>query len=41
MFDRHAGAGGSYIEPVIAGIGHTPFIEKPAEFMRVFLPRIS
>lgn len=41
VLGRYAEAGGSYVEHVIEDTGHTPFIEKPAEFMRVFLPRIG
>jgi pimeloyl-ACP methyl ester carboxylesterase len=33
MLDRYAEAGGSYQEVVIADAGHSPHIEKPAEFL--------
>lgn len=32
VLDRYATAGGSYDEIVIADAGHSPHIEKPAEF---------
>ena len=36
VLTRYASAGGSYQEAVIADAGHTPFLERPTEFMRVF-----
>ena len=32
VLDRYAAAGGTYDEVVVAGTGHSPHIEKPAEF---------
>lgn len=32
----YAAAGGSYREVAIADTGHSPFLEKPAEFMAAF-----
>lgn len=32
VLDRYAAAGGAYDEVVIAGAGHSPHIERPAEF---------
>ncbi|MFT3766095.1 MAG: alpha/beta hydrolase [Minicystis sp.] len=34
VLDRYASAGGRYREVVIADAGHTPYVEKPEEFMR-------
>lgn len=36
VLDRYAAAGGSYREVRIADTGHSPFLEKPAEFMAAF-----
>lgn len=33
VLERYAAAGGRYREHVIADAGHTPYVEKPAEFM--------
>lgn len=33
VLDRYAAGGGRYTEVVIADAGHTPFLEKPAEFV--------
>lgn len=37
VLDCYAENGGDYEEYVVEGTGHTPFIEKPDEFMAVFL----
>jgi pimeloyl-ACP methyl ester carboxylesterase len=37
VLDRYAAQGGAYEEVVIADTGHTPYIEKPAEFMAAFM----
>lgn len=36
VLDKYAAAGGSYQEVVIPDAGHLPYLEKPAEFNRVF-----
>ncbi len=36
ILDKYATAGGAYTEVVIADTGHTPYIEKPAEFNDAF-----
>jgi len=36
VLEEYAAAGGSYKEVIIEDAGHVPFIEKPAEFNRVF-----
>ncbi len=41
VLERYAAQGGSFREVVIAECGHTPFIEKPAEFLAAFLPFIQ
>ncbi|MBI5934374.1 MAG: alpha/beta hydrolase [Chloroflexi bacterium] len=33
LLDKYASSGGSYEEVVIADTGHTPYVEKPEEFM--------
>src|SRR4051794_37553443 len=33
MLDRYAGAGGRYTEIVLPDCGHSPHIERPAEFI--------
>ena len=33
VLDRYAAAGGSYREVVVTDAGHTPFLERPADFM--------
>ncbi len=36
VLERYAANGGSYREEVIADAGHSPFLEKPEEFNRLF-----
>lgn len=36
VLDRYAAAGGRYREVPIADTGHSPFLEKPAEFLAAF-----
>lgn len=36
VLEEYAAAGGSYREVEIAGTGHSPFLEKPAEFLAAF-----
>jgi pimeloyl-ACP methyl ester carboxylesterase len=36
VLERYAANGGSYHEEVIADAGHSPFLEKPEEFNRLF-----
>ena len=41
VLDGYAAAGGSYREVAIADTGHSPFLEKPAEFLAAFLQTIG
>lgn len=36
VLEQYAAQGGSFLEVVITDTGHTPYIEKPAEFMEAF-----
>jgi pimeloyl-ACP methyl ester carboxylesterase len=37
VLERYAGAGGSFTEIVLEGCGHSPHIERPAEFLEALL----
>ncbi|MCW3844375.1 alpha/beta hydrolase [Micromonospora yasonensis] len=37
VLDRYAAAGGTYREVVLPGCGHTPYLERPAEFVAELL----
>jgi pimeloyl-ACP methyl ester carboxylesterase len=41
VLEQYAANGGSFEEVVIADTGHTPYIEKPAEFMAAFTPMLG
>jgi pimeloyl-ACP methyl ester carboxylesterase len=41
VLDRYAAAGGSYREVEIADAGHSPFLEKPAEFAAALLAHLD
>ena len=41
VLDRYAAAGGSYREVAIADTGHSPFVEKPAEFRSALLKTLD
>ncbi len=41
VLERYAEAGGAFEEVVIADTGHTPYVEKPDEFNRVFHAHIG
>jgi len=41
VLDRYAEQGGAYQEVVIADTGHTPYIEKPEEFMAALVGRLT
>jgi pimeloyl-ACP methyl ester carboxylesterase len=41
VLDRYAAAGGSYREVVYPGCGHSPHIERPAEFAAVLLDLVG
>ncbi len=41
VLDQYAANSGKYAERVIAEAGHSPFIEKPDEFMALLIPHIS
>lgn len=36
VFEAYRAKGGAYSELVLAGCGHSPFIERPAEFRQAF-----
>jgi hypothetical protein len=36
VLEQYQASGGSYEEEVIEDTGHTPFIEKPEEYMSIF-----
>jgi len=38
VLERYRANGGSYGEEVIADVGHTPYLEKPGEFLQLWLP---
>jgi pimeloyl-ACP methyl ester carboxylesterase len=38
VLDKYQSAGGTYREVVIADAGHTPYVEKPEEFLAALLP---
>jgi pimeloyl-ACP methyl ester carboxylesterase len=41
VLDRYAGAGGSFTEVLLDGCGHSPHIERPAEFRDALLALIA
>jgi pimeloyl-ACP methyl ester carboxylesterase len=41
VLDRYQAQGGSYEEVVIAETGHTPYVEKPEEFMAAFVKQLK
>ena len=41
VLDGYAAAGGSYREVVITGTGHSPFLERPPEFLEPFLAALT
>jgi pimeloyl-ACP methyl ester carboxylesterase len=41
VLDRYQANGGAYREEVIADAGHSPFIEKPAEFNALLHPHLT
>ncbi len=41
VLDKYQAAGGNYKEVVIAEAGHTPYVEKPEEFIAAFLPMLK
>lgn len=41
LLDRYAAAGGAYREVAIADAGHSPFLEKPAEFSAAFVAHLD
>ncbi len=41
VLDRYAAEGGNYREKVIADTGHTPFLEKPDEFMACLIEHLA
>jgi acyl-CoA synthetase (AMP-forming)/AMP-acid ligase II len=40
VLDKYRANGGAYWEKVIAGTGHTPYIEKPDEFVALLLQHL-
>jgi pimeloyl-ACP methyl ester carboxylesterase len=41
VLDRYAAAGGRYRELLMADVGHSPHIEKPAEWLAAFLEHVG
>jgi pimeloyl-ACP methyl ester carboxylesterase len=41
VLDGYAAAGGRYREVVIADTGHSPFLEKPAEFLAALVETLD
>ena len=41
VLDRYAAAGGTYREVVLPGCGHSPHLERPAEFVAELLALTS
>ncbi len=41
VLDRYAAAGGRYTELVMTDVGHSPHIEKPAEWLAAFLEHVG
>ena len=41
VLDRYAGAGGSFTEVLLDGCGHSPHIERPAQFLDALLALIA
>jgi pimeloyl-ACP methyl ester carboxylesterase len=41
VLDRYAGAGGSFTEVLLDGCGHSPHIERPAEFLNALVTLID
>ncbi|MEQ1500723.1 MAG: alpha/beta hydrolase [Myxococcota bacterium] len=40
VLERYAAAGGAFVETVIPGTGHTPYLEAPAPFRAAFHPHL-
>ena len=41
VLDRYASAGGAYREVVLPGVGHSPHVERPQEFVVALLEHLS
>ncbi|SFL26639.1 alpha/beta fold hydrolase [Geodermatophilus ruber] len=41
VLDRYAAAGGAYREVVLAGVGHSPHVERPDEFVGALLQHLD
>ncbi|SRR5690606_38019072 len=41
VLERYREAGGAYEELVFEGVGHTPYLERPAEFMAAFVAHLE
>jgi pimeloyl-ACP methyl ester carboxylesterase len=41
VLDRYAAAGGAYREVVMPGVGHSPHVERPAEFVTALLEHLD
>lgn len=41
VLDRYAASGGAYREVVLPGVGHSPHVERPAEFVAVLVEHLT
>jgi pimeloyl-ACP methyl ester carboxylesterase len=41
VLDRYAAAGGAYREVVLPGVGHSPHVERPQEFVVALLEHLD
>jgi pimeloyl-ACP methyl ester carboxylesterase len=41
VLDRYAAAGGAYREVVLPGVGHSPHVERPREFVVALLEHLG
>ena len=41
VLDRYAAGGGTYREVVLPGIGHSPHVERPQEFVVAMLEHLD
>ena len=41
VLDRYAATGGAYREVVLPGVGHSPHVERPQEFVVALLEHLT
>jgi pimeloyl-ACP methyl ester carboxylesterase len=41
VLDRYAASGGAYREVVLPGVGHSPHVERPQEFVVALLEHLD